>query len=104
MTIEYIKQLGKNKSGENFDFLLEIYNQELPIEIKREVVSSIGRQKDDNKVYNFFIENAFKKNYMDIIYQMFRTTLYRYDIDKFARLCEDMKSFYKNEIMDKMYD
>lgn len=104
MTIEYIKQLGKNKSGENFDLLLEIYNQELPIEIKREVVSSIGRQKDDNKVYNFLIENAFKKNYMDIIYQMFRTTLYRYDIDKFARLCEDMKSFYKNEIMDKMYD
>lgn len=104
MTIEEIKQLGKNINGENFELLLRLYNQNLPVELKREIVSSIGRQKNNEKVYNFIKDNVFKKNYMDVIYQMFRTTLYKYDIENFKELCEKIKSYYNNEIIDKMYD
>lgn len=104
MTLESIKQLGKNKKGENFDKLIKLYNEDLPVKLKREVVSSIGRQKNDKRVYTFLKSNAFEKNYMDVIYQMFRTTLYKYNDKRFKKLCEQMKDFYNNEIMNKMYD
>ncbi len=104
MTLENIKQLGKNEKGENFDQLIELYKEDVSVELKREIVSSIGRQKDDKKVYDFLKENAFKKNYMDVIYQMFRTTLYKYNDEKFKDLCEQMREYYNNEIMNKMYD
>ena len=35
ITIEKVKALGKEKSEENFDRLLELYNSELAIPIKR---------------------------------------------------------------------
>ena len=76
ITIEKVKALGKEKSEENFDRLLELYNSELAIPIKREVVSSIGRQKNKERIYQFISERAFEKTYMEFIYQMFRTTLY----------------------------
>lgn len=104
MTLDSIKQLGKNKNGENFEKLIQMYKEDIPVELKREIVSSIGRQKDYDKVYFFLKENAFKKNYMDVIYQMFRTTLYKYDDDRFKELCEKMKDYYNNEVMNKMYD
>lgn len=104
MSVEKIKELGKNKSKENFDILIEMYNSDIPVEEKREVISSIGRQKDKDLIYSFLEKNAFKKNYMDVIYQMFRTTLVYYSDDRFKSLCEKMKQYYKNEIMDKMYE
>lgn len=106
MNIEEIKMLGKNKSDKNFDILVEMFNDSnFSVEEKREIVSSIGRQKNLDKIYNFIKENMFKKNYMDVIYQMFRTTLVYYKKDlRFKELCEKMKMFYQNEVMDKMYE
>lgn len=105
MSVESIKALGKIHSKENFQNLLELYFSDISVEEKREVVSSIGRQKDMDSIYNFLKENAFEKNYMDVIYQMFRTTLVYYDKDdRFKEICEKMKSFYNNEIMNKMYE
>lgn len=105
MSVEKIKALGKNYSKENFKLLIELYNSNISVEEKREVVSSIGRQKDPDAIYNFLKTHAFKKNYMDIIYQMFRTTLVYYNKDlRFKDLCEKMKQYYNNEIMNKMYE
>ena len=67
MSVEKIKELGKNRSKENFNLLLKLYESDLSVEEKREVVSSIGRQKDEEAIYNFIEKNAFKKNYMDVI-------------------------------------
>lgn len=103
MSVEKIKELGKNKSKESFDILIDMYSSDIPVEEKREVVSSIGRQNDTDRIYSFLEGNAFKKNYMDVVYQMFRTTLVYYFDDRFKKLCEKMKKHYKNEIMDKMY-
>ena len=102
VTIEYIKQLGKEKSEENLDKLLLFYNSALPLDIKREVVSSIGRQQNDKKIYEFIIKEGFKKTYMELVYQMFRTTLYKSDNFKFQELGNRLLSFYNNEVMYKM--
>ena len=104
MSIEKIKALGKNKSEENFNILVDMYNSDISVCEKREVVSSIGRQKNEELVLSFLEKNAFAKNYMDVVYQMFRTTLIYYDNPKFKNLCKKMKSYYNNEVMDKMYE
>ena len=103
ITVEYIKTLGKERLEENLDILLKLYHQDHPIEIKREIVSSIGRQKDKQRVYEFIAEHAFQKaTYMELIYQMYRTTLYNYKDEKFKTLAERIEMFYDNEIIKKM--
>jgi len=105
VSVEYIKNLGKNQTVENRKILLDMYKSDVSVEEKREIVSSIGRQGDVEFIYDFLTEEAFKKNYMDVIYQMFRTTLVYYNKEpRFKKLCEKMKSFYQNEVMDKMYE
>ena len=107
-TLEYIKALGKERTPENLDKLLRIFreNLNLPIDIKREVVSSIGRQNDNDKIYSILTREAFNKaNHMELIYQMFRTCLYKSREDKkFHELGLRIKNFYHNEIIDKMHD
>ena len=105
MSIKEIKKLGKDKCKKNFDKLIEMYNDDNCSAIeKREIVSSIGRQNDIDRIYNFIKANMFKRNYMDVVYQMFRTTLVYYKDERFKELCEQMKKYYKNEVMDKMYE
>lgn len=103
ITIDYIKTLGKEKSDSNFDVLLKLYQEEYPIEIKREIVSSIGRQNNKQRVYEFIADQAFQQStYMEIIYQMYRTTLYNYKNPKFQALADRIELFYDNEIIKKM--
>ncbi|NLK62393.1 MAG: site-specific DNA-methyltransferase [Fusobacteria bacterium] len=104
ITVEFIKKLGKEKSDENFDKLLSLFNQNLAVELKREVVSSIGRQTNMEKIYHFINDNAFNKNYMEVIYQMYRTTLYKSNIDVFDKLREKIEVHYDNEMIYKMRD
>lgn len=105
MSIEEIKKLGKNKCEANFDKLIKMYgDNSFSVEQKREIVSSIGRQNNQDRIYNFIKENMFKKNYMDVIYQMFRTTLVYYKEPRFRKLCEEMLAYYNNEVMNKMYE
>lgn len=106
-TVEKIKSLGKNKSKESFDLLLDYFdNYNLKLDLRREVVSSIGRQDDNERVFNFIKHQAFNsKNPMELIYQMFRTCLYKGKIDKnFYELGEKIRLHYHNEILDKMAD
>lgn len=103
-TIQEIKNLGKNKSIQNFDILLNYFSQNLPMDIKREIVSSIGRQIDNNLIYNFLENNAFSSHPMELIYQMYRTCLYKGKDDyKFKELGNKIKDYYNNEIINKMF-
>ena len=103
-SVEAIKAMGKNKSDENFDALIKIFTGNYDIEIKREAVSSIGRQEDSTRIYEFISREAFNKsNPMELIYQMFRTCLYRSSKDKkFHELRNRIMNFYHNEVIDKM--
>lgn len=97
-----IKELGKNKSSESLTKLLKLYGIVSDIDIKREIVSSIGRQKDYDIVYEFIKNNVYSCKCMDLVYQMYRTLLYRQSIDRFYRLKLEVEKFYNNEIIDKM--
>ncbi len=104
-SLEYIKALGKEKSDSNLELLIEIFNQNnISVDIKREVVSSIGRQQNLDKIYKFIAEYAFKKaTIMEYIYQMFRTCLYKQSIDsRFKDLKQCILDCYKNENLYKM--
>ncbi len=104
-SLEYIKSLGKNKNDENLKLLINIYNQDnLSVDIKREVVSSIGRQQNLDQIYKFISGHAFKKHTaMEYIYQMFRTCLYKQASDnRFRELKQKMLDYYQNEILYKM--
>ncbi|RDU64430.1 MULTISPECIES: site-specific DNA-methyltransferase [Helicobacter] len=105
-TIESIKRLGLEKSDSNFAILLDMFMQEeLSIDIKREIVSSIGRQKNNDKIYEFLKQESFKKHYMEVIYQMFRTCLYKSKEDtRFADLRDKILRHYNNEVMQKMLE
>ena len=51
-SIEQIKAMGKNRSRENFNRLLHLFFLPvLPLETKREVVSSIGRYDYNDEIY-----------------------------------------------------
>jgi DNA modification methylase len=103
LTIQYIKKLGKEKSKVGLEELLEYYKQPLDIDLKREVVSSIGRSNDNDKVYNFLIQNAFENVQMELVYQMYRTCLYKGKNDeRFKKLGFKIKNYYKNENIYKM--
>lgn len=103
-SVEYIKALGKNKTPENFSKLTVMFSENLTLEEKREVVSSIGRHNNNNEIYSFISREAFSNNNpMELIYQMFRTCLYKSKDDaRFQELREIIIEQYKNEIIDKM--
>ena len=94
-SVESIKKLGLNKSEENLDFLISLFDDlSLNIDIRREIVSSIGRQKNNSKIYKFIKEHAFNCGYMDLVYQMFRTCLYKKEDIQFDELRKDLKEGY----------
>lgn len=44
ISVERIKALGKEKSDKNLDILLALFdNPQIKLDVKREIVSSIGR-------------------------------------------------------------
>lgn len=104
MTIEDVKRLGKEKNDENLNKLVSMYYEKFPVEIIREIVSSIGRQKNKDLIYKFIVDNVFQKNYMDVIYQMYRTVLYNLEDERFYELESKIKKFYNNEVINKMYE
>ncbi|MDD6055067.1 MAG: site-specific DNA-methyltransferase [Helicobacteraceae bacterium] len=105
-TIENIKALGVNKSDKNLEKLLKFfYDSSLEIDLKREIASSIGRQNNLDKVYEFLAKEAFENHYMEVIYQFFRTALYRAKEDsRFSDLRDKMLKTYNNEVMQKMLE
>ncbi|MBR0234608.1 MAG: hypothetical protein IJQ47_11225, partial [Synergistaceae bacterium] len=103
-SIEQIKAMGKERTSDSFARLLKIFQLSLPVDVKREVVSSIGRHNDNEKIYEFVKSEAFnKENPMELIYQIFRTCLYKSKNDKrFSDLRQKIMDFYKNENIEKM--
>ena len=105
-SVENVKALALVRTPESFDELLKIFFGDHPINIRREAVSSIGRHNDNEKIYNFISVQAFNKNNpMELIYQMFRTCLYKSKYDeRFKNLLFSIKNFYNNEYINKMFD
>ena len=106
ITIPYIKSLGKDRNDENLSLLIDLYkDSNLSLELKREVISSIGRQNDKARVAAF-IESNFKNplNSMDMIYQFYRTCLYNYELNAFKEIASNIENYYENEIIYKMKD
>ncbi|WP_288679730.1 site-specific DNA-methyltransferase [uncultured Brachyspira sp.] len=102
-TLLEIKELGLIKSEENIDILLSIFYDDYNIELKREIVSSIGRQKNDYKILKFIEDNVYNCGFMDLVYQMYRTCLYKQkDNIDFQKLGEDIENYFDNEVIKKM--
>lgn len=104
ITISLIKNLGKEKSEDNLHKLFNFYNDEnLSLELKREVVSSIGRQNNKNAILDFIRKNYKSvKNSMDVVYQFYRTCLYNVEDNEFKKLADDIEKYYDNEVIFKM--
>lgn len=104
LTIPYIKSLGKEKSTDNLLKLFNLYEDEkINLDLKREIISSIGRQSDKSKIAKFILKNyKSTKNSMDMIYQFYRTCLYNIDNPLFKELANDIEEYYSNEIIFKM--
>ena len=104
-SVAEIKNLGLNRSEENLQRLLEIYHTTFDIEVKREIVSSIGRQNNNQKIFDFIKNNVYNCGFMDLVYQMYRTCLYKGRTDEnFKNLGEEIKNFFDNEVLNKMHD
>ena len=99
-----IKKLGKNRSEENLDVLLKLFEDyRLPIEIRREIVSSIGRQNNNDKILQFINDHVYNNEPMDLVYQMFRTCLIKSKNDaRFKDLGEQIRNYFNNEILEEM--
>jgi len=103
-SVEQIKAMGKNKTKENFSKLLHLFFiPVLPLEIKREIVSSMGRYDYNDDIYDFISLEAFNNNnHMELIYQMFRTCLYKSGEDeRFEDLRQRIMTYYDNEVINK---
>ncbi len=104
-SIEYIKSLGKNKCEESFDLLIQLFYEDLPIDIKREITSSIGRQINVDRIIEFLEKEAFNNHQMEVVYQMYRTCLYKEKLDnRFKEIGESIRNYYQNEVLNKMYE
>ncbi|WP_240329863.1 DNA methyltransferase [Helicobacter suis] len=104
LTIEFIKKLGVEKSDVNLYLLIELFKKDgVEIGIKREIVSSIGRQKDNGAIFAFLNQEVFKGWGVDIVCQMLRTCLYKAKQDsRFVALRDKILKHYDNEVMHKM--
>ena len=102
ITIEEIKKIGKEQAEYNLDKLIFLFHQELSFPLKREIISSIGRQSNNNKILNFIENNVFKDIPMDFVYQMYRTVLYKKNIKQFAEIKEKIEKHYNNEVINRM--
>jgi len=104
-SMQDIRRLGEEKSKQNLLLLIDLYkNYDCNIEIKREIVSSIGRQKEDEIIYTFLNDNVFRTGYMELVYQMYRTCLYKSKNTNFLELGKKIYDFFDNEVIKKMKD
>jgi hypothetical protein len=103
-SVEAIKAIGIKKSDENLEFLLGLFNDtRIDFDVRREIVSSIGRQNDEEKILRFIKNNVFCCGFMELVYQMYRTCLYKQTKNKeFKILGEKIAAHFNNEMLNKM--
>ncbi len=105
ITISEIKNLGLIRSKDNLEKLLGLYEVIADVELKREIVSSIGRQTDDKIIFDFISGNVYNCGFMDVVYQMYRTCLYKGRTSAaFETLGKEIRAHFKNEVLDKMHE
>lgn len=105
MNIAEIKHLGLVKSDENLKILLNLYTEIKDIELRREIVSSIGRQKNNTVILKFIRENVYNCGFMELVYQMYRTCLYKGKNNvNFEILGDEILKHFNNEVLNKMHD
>ena len=103
LTIPEIKNLGLVRSEENLQTLLKLYAEIDDIDLKREIVSSIGRQKNDKIIFDFIKNHVYSCGFMDLVYQMYRTCLYKSRTNlEFKELGAEIKAHFNNEVLNKM--
>lgn len=105
LTISEIKNLGLVRSEENLQTLLKLYDEIDDIDLKREIVSSIGRQKNDKIIFDFIKSHVYNCGFMDIVCQMYRTCLYKGRTNAaFKEFGAEIKEYFNNEVLNKMYE
>ena len=105
MTTAEIKNLGLIRSAENLKTLLGLYEVVDDVELKREIVSSIGRQTDDKIIFDFIKNHVYNCGFMDLVYQMYRTCLYKgRKSAAFEALGKEIRAHFNNEVLDKMHE
>lgn len=102
LSMAQIKAMGKHRSKENLEKLIKIYPEIEQMDLKREIISSIGRQQEKEIIFEFISKHIYNYDCMELVYQMYRTILYNQHLPKFAELLTKVDAFYKNEVMDKM--
>ena len=94
-TILQIKNLGLVRNDENLKILLELYNKIFDVELRREIGSSIDRQKNDTVILEFIKENFYKCGFIELVYQMYRTCLYKGKYNfQFEKLGNEIKNYF----------
>ena len=53
LSVDFIKKLGVDTSEDILDKLILLYAENNSINVRREIVSSIGRQSNKDKIYIF---------------------------------------------------
>ena len=102
-TVDDIKNLGAVRSEENLQTLLKLYDEVTDIEVKREIVSSIGRQTNNKIIFDFISANVYRCGFMELVYQMYRTCLYKGRVcAEFEKLGEEIRNYFDNEVLNKM--
>lgn len=94
--------IGAIQNDETLDKLLVLFFKNNNIDIRREIVSSIGRQKNNDKILDFIKNNVYNCGSMELVYQMFRTCLYKKEDKRFLKLQKDILEYFKNEVLYKM--
>jgi len=102
MTVEKAKKIALNRSDETLKILIKYYHEEKKVEVRRELVSSIGRQRNKDIIFKFLSDNIFKEPVTEVVIQMYRTILYNYDDERFKALGNSLENEYNNEVIKKM--
>ncbi|MCX4360667.1 DNA-methyltransferase [Mucispirillum schaedleri] len=102
LSVDFIKKLGVDTSEDILDKLILLYAENNSINVRREIVSSIGRQSNKDKIYIFIKDNIYNCGIMELVYQMFRTCLYNSNDDRFLSLQREILEYFDNEILYKM--
>jgi len=102
MTVEKAKKLALNRSDETLKLLIDYYHKEDKVEVRRELVSSIGRQNNKDMIFKFLSDNMLKEPVTEVAIQMYRTILYNYTDERFKALGDSLEQEYNNEVMKKM--
>ena len=59
LSVDFIKKLGVDTSEDILDKLILLYAENNSINVRREIVSSIGRQSNKDKIYIFIKDKWF---------------------------------------------